>query len=498
VDFEAAPEATTFESAEHGYGRLQGMSIEVVLDEMNALRLWVASSDLLQRAHVGRPFAISAGERSVAAPRVVRRCRKCLRCGHSAVEPVLSNHGAYVRSKGGVYGCPLKSSDQWRAAVLGSLGCGNSHPGNDGGKNSPAPATNGGGGSPSPPALDDSDSCAKPILPAPDLDPHPVRPCTEQRWDGTTEFRYDVTGRILYRADHYTFGGPPTTDTIYASEDDANTRVETVTTNGALTLRKVTRMKNGVPLQADYFQVSAGGVEELSGHYTWTYDASGRPVSMVIDSGPGMAQMTETDSYDAQGRLYFVDRTQRSPPSDEVVARNWTLRSWHSNGQLAGELHGCGDPAAASTSHVSCELGGWQESRWDACGNPTYIASEPHNGGAWSVDWSWDGANPSGRHDRWGTRNEWKSTESYTLDSSGRVVSSSVVVTNPPELVGWSLPTATEEYRASYVYDTDGHVIQRTLDGKTAFEALFDSKGGVLMRHDDRGRYQWTYDGCGG
>src|SRR5439155_15990610 len=30
--------------------------------EMNALRLWVASSDLLQRAHVGRPFAISAGE----------------------------------------------------------------------------------------------------------------------------------------------------------------------------------------------------------------------------------------------------------------------------------------------------------------------------------------------------------------------------------------------------------------------------------------------------
>jgi len=400
-----------------------------------------------------------------------------------------------VRSNRAINGVPLCAVV---LIVLGSLGCGNSHPGNDGGKNSPAPATNGGGGSPSPPALDDSDSCAKPILPAPDLDPHPVRPCTEQRWDGTTEFRYDVTGRILYRADHYTFGGPPTTDTIYASEDDANTRVETVTTNGALTLRKVTRMKNGVPLQADYFQVSAGGVEELSGHYTWTYDASGRPVSMVIDSGPGMAQITETDSYDAQGRLYFVDRTQRSPPSDEVVARNWTLRSWHSNGQLAGELHGCGDPAAASTSHVSCELGGWQESRWDACGNPTYIASEPHNGGAWSVDWSWDGANPSGRHDRWGTRNEWKSTESYTLDSSGRVVSSSVVVTNPPELVGWSLPTATEEYRASYVYDTDGHVIQRTLDGKTAFEALFDSKGGVLMRHDDRGRYQWTYDGCGG
>src|SRR5712691_6894583 len=49
VDFEAAPEAATFESAEHGYGRLQGMSIEVVLNEMNALRLRAASSDLLQR-----------------------------------------------------------------------------------------------------------------------------------------------------------------------------------------------------------------------------------------------------------------------------------------------------------------------------------------------------------------------------------------------------------------------------------------------------------------
>src|SRR5437870_13668001 len=93
------------------------MSIEVVLDEMNALRLWVASSDLLPRAHVGRPFAISAGERSVAAPRVVRRCRKCLRCGHSAVELVISYRGAYARSTWGVSGCPLDSSDQWRAAV---------------------------------------------------------------------------------------------------------------------------------------------------------------------------------------------------------------------------------------------------------------------------------------------------------------------------------------------------------------------------------------------
>jgi len=384
------------------------------------------------------------------------------------------------------------------AILISALaGCGSSHPPNGAGKDSPASGSEGGGGAASP-VPDDSASCARPILPAPDLDPQPVRPCTEDAWFGPTEFRYDATGRVVYRAQHYSYGGPRTVNTVYVSQDDGDTRIETVTTDGALTERHVTQMKNGVPLEADHYTVSSDGAQHLSGHSTWKYDASGRQVSVILDS-VGAAQMTETDSYDDKGRLYFVDLTQRWPPSDIVVARNWTLRSWHQNGQLAGELRGCGDPATAKTTHAPCDVGTWKEKRWDACGNLTYSADETMTGrfSRWT-DWSWDGGVPRARHDRWnGVAQQWSSTESYTLDSKSRAASSTIVIYNPSELP--YLPP-TEEHRGSYVYDSNGHAIQRTMDGQITFEALFDAAGRVLMRdgHDGTGRFQWTYDGCGG
>jgi hypothetical protein len=380
------------------------------------------------------------------------------------------------------------------AVAFAFAGCGNSHPVNDAATNASAP---GAGGAASPVA-DDSGTCSQPTTPAPDLDPQPVRPCTEAGPNATTQLRYDATGRMIYRAKHSTYG-PQSLDEVYTSEDTQDTRVETVTTNGRITERHVTKLKDGLPVEADHFQVSSDGVEQLSGHTTWNYDASGRQASVVTDT-VGAAQKTETDSYDANGRLYFVDQTQRFSPSQGVAARNWTLRTWHANGSLAGEIQGCGDPAMAQAAHASCVVGDWRERRWDACGNLTYSAEETKTGrySRW-IDWSWDASgNPRTRHDRWtGAAYEWSSTESYTLDSSGRAASSSIVIKNPSDLAG-SLPP-TEEHRGSYAYDGNGHAIQRLIDGQSTFEARFDAAGRVLERdrHDGAGLFRWTYDGCG-
>src|SRR2546428_6405710 len=125
-------------------------------------------------------------------------------------------------------------------AVLVSalVGC-SSHPPDGAEKNSSASGTapvSAGGGGTATPVLGDSTTCAQPILPAPDLDPQPVHPCTEERWDGTTQFRYDATGRVVYSARHSTYGSQ-SLDEVYTSEDAGDTRIETVTTNGMVTER---------------------------------------------------------------------------------------------------------------------------------------------------------------------------------------------------------------------------------------------------------------------
>src|SRR5438132_7742063 len=102
---------------------------------MNALSLWVASSDLLQRAHVGRPFAISAGE-GQSPPREwfddaenvgaadIRRLNLCF----PITVHTFGRRGECmaVRSNRAINGVPLCAVV---LIVLGSLGCGNSHPG---------------------------------------------------------------------------------------------------------------------------------------------------------------------------------------------------------------------------------------------------------------------------------------------------------------------------------------------------------------------------------
>jgi YD repeat-containing protein len=87
------------------------------------------------------------------------------------------------------------------------------------------------------------------------------------------------------------------------------------------------------------------------------------------------------------------------------------------------------------------------------------------------------------------------STESYKLDGAGRVISGSILTTNPPN---YPLPP-TEQHEASYAYDDAGHLIARLLDGKTDFQARFDAAGRVLELTRGAGNYtvRWTYDGCG-
>lgn len=338
------------------------------------------------------------------------------------------------------------------------------------------------------PAPDDPSECTA-TLAHPDLDPQPVRPCTEERSNATTTFRYDLTGRLVYRAQHVRYDSG-TYDEVYESTDVGNTRVETLTRNGAIAERHETRLRDGLPVEADH--VTSDGD---NGHSTWTHDAAGRQSSVVTDLRH--EQIIERDLYDAAGRLYYADQSAHFYGVPQVWSHRFTLRSWYANGSLASEINACGGvPGSWPPYTYAC---GKTLKQWDACGNLTYSAYET---AIWRysnwVDWSWDPAGkPLTRHDRWNDSvRTFNATESYVLDGAGRVASSSSVKTNPPNSAG--VPS-TEEYQFSYAYDGNGRVIERKIDGQGDFHARFDEAGQLveLDRHDGAGLIRWTYEGCG-
>jgi hypothetical protein len=328
---------------------------------------------------------------------------------------------------------------------------------------------------PLPPTPDYPAACTQPIRPQPDLSPEPVRPCTEETSGSAAEFRYDSTGRVVYRASHSTLSGQHY-EYVYRSDDSGDTRIEETTFNGVVTDRRVTQLKDGLPLEQDQFTALPDGTLDLVEHLTWSYDAYGRQ-SLVVSQRQGSVVPFESDYYDSAGRLYLVYQNQYG-------GLGWHYRSWFANGSLAHEV-GVGYTGSAV------------EKRWDACGNLTYNGFKTSSGrGSIWTDWSWDREGfPASRHIRSrGTVWETNSTESYALDDTGRALSSLIVVTNPPEY-DWLPPTET--HHASYAYDSAGHVIDHGVDGKTDFHARYDDAGRLVELGLDPDPTRWTYDGCG-
>jgi hypothetical protein len=329
------------------------------------------------------------------------------------------------------------------------------------------------------PIPDDPAVCMPSIRPHPNLSPEPVRPCTQQDVspDVQSTFRYDAPGRVIYRDSRY---GHLQVDEVYRSEDSADTRTETTTSNGIVGKLRTTQLKNGVPIESDDFTGTGSGALQLYSHSTWNYDASGRQTSVVTQGSD--FRVIERDYYDSAGRLYLAYWSQ--PLASGGTFNRWRLRSWFANGALARDA-------------LDCDLAGMcgrVEDRWDPCGNPTSSARVTANGrGSRWIDWTWDAAgSPFARQDRWtGAASEWSSTESYAVDGAGRVASSAIVTVNPPAY------PAIPDRHSVYSYDSAGRATGREVDGQVDFHALFDDAGNLLERGAGSALTRWTYDSCG-
>jgi len=334
------------------------------------------------------------------------------------------------------------------------------------------------------PSADDPAACGQKVLPAPRLAYPPERPCTQEDESGATTYRYDATGRLVYRAVHTNNGH----DATYTSEDDGGVRTEMLVERGYTSTKDVTQLKDGKPVEADhYFTDAADRDLALASHSTWLYDAQGRQRYMILQQ-PGMALVVERNVYDAKGRVYFVDSSAYWSGATAVANQRYTLRSWFANGALAREFHTCGVVGGPPCSTL--------EKRWEPCGNLAYDGDQTGNG-RWSsfTDWSWG---PDGNllavHTRWNTTTDFfNTTESYQVDGAGRVISGAIVTTSPS---GWSWPP-TERHETSYRYDDAGHLIERSVDGKADFDARFDSAGKLVELTYGANTYRWTYAGCG-
>jgi len=324
------------------------------------------------------------------------------------------------------------------------------------------------------PSPDDPATCGQQVTPVPDLSPQPDRPCTAG--DGATVYRYDATGRVVYRADHTSYGY----DATYTSEDNGGVRIETWVEQGRTSARHVTQLKDGKPIEADHFTPAADGGFVLVGHSTWLYDSQGRQ-QYVMSQYVATTRVVERNVYDEKGRPYFVDQSQYWLGSTGIVHHSFTARSWFANGALAHEIQTCDISTGPPCGIV--------EKRWEPCGNLAYAGYETGNWRNSSfTDWSWDaGGRLLTRHDRWRTTIEgFSSTESYQLDRAGRVTSGTILTTKPYR--------PTEQHETSYTYDGAGRLIERSLDGKTDFYARFDAAGRLV---EGTGGSRWTYDGCG-
>lgn len=361
------------------------------------------------------------------------------------------------------------------------------------------------------PTPDDPAACAPQALPFPDLSPRPDRPCTAEDAYGTTAYRYDAAGRVVYRAVHVNGGS----DATYTLEEDGGVRIETWVGPGSTPTQDVTQLQDGVPVQvdhstaaadggfvldsrstwqlkdgkpieSDHFKAAADGGLVRDSHTTWLYDDQGRE-QYLISQSVGTARFVQRNVYDMKGRPYFVDQSLYWPGKTIVANHRFTARSWFANGVLAHQYQTCDIVGGAPC--------GIFEDRWEPCGHLAYSGNQTGLlRGSSFADWTWDpGGRPLTEHHRWnGTGDFFNSTESYQVDDAGRAISGAILKTNPPGFV-----PAAEQHETSYRYDAAGRLIERLLDGSTDFHATFDAAGRLVELTRGSSTTRWTYDGCG-
>ncbi len=433
--------------------------------------------------------------------------------GDSGVQHPPPDNDAGSATDGGVHEPPPAVD---AGVPLPSLDAGGPPPGADGGVLSFDEAI-----LPLPPAPtpDDPAACLPQAMPFPSLDAQPDRPCTERgsQQDGgswwTASYRYDARGRLVYDEGHSSYGDSST----YTLEEDAGVRIETWTQQGVLSFRMqdVTRLQDDNPVQVDHFEVYGDGGLVLTTRSTWQYDAAGRPAEsdhFKADADGGLApdghttwlyddegrrqyvisqytrqtRRVERHLYDSKGHDYYVDVSDYWPGRTQLANHSFTGRSWFANGVQAHEYWTCDIEGGAPC--------GYREKRWEPCGNLSYDGRQTGNW-RWSsfADWTWDGAgNPLKMHVRWNTTTDFfNTTETYQVDASGRVVSGSILTINPYG------PVPTEQHEASYAYDDEGRLVDRSIDGNSVFHARFDAEGRLIELLNGTMIRRWTYDACG-
>jgi hypothetical protein len=402
---------------------------------------------------------------------------------------------------------------------------------------------------PPPPTPDDPAACAPRALPFPSSDAQPDRPCTERGSlpDGgswwTSAFRYDATGRVVYREDHTSYGN----DSTYTLEEDGGVRIETWVQQGRLSKQDVTLTDGntvqvddfkagadgglflnqrsiwqydgeGRPLNLDDLKPDADGGLVLNDRSTWQYDGEGRPVEWnrlvpdadggpgtsshttwlydaegrqryVVSQSTGQARRVERHVYDSKGHEYYVDVSDYWPGHSQVANHSFTSRSWFANGTQAHEYWTCDIVGGAPCAQ--------RETRWEPCGNVAYV----FDSGGWGLgcfysaedrSWGADGR-PLKSHMNWcdlGGR-IFDSNESYQTDPDGLVVSGTILTSNPP---GAIIPVP-ERQVDSYAYDEAKRLVDRSIDGNSVFHARFDAEGRLIELLNGALR-RWTYDGC--
>ena len=307
-------------------------------------------------------------------------------------------------------------------------------------------------------------------------------------YDETDTYRYDANGRLVYRSVHN--NSASVHDETYTSEDDGGVRVETLTADGNTSV-DVTQFWDGRPVEADHFKMGTDGGLVAGIHSTWMYDAQGRQQYLIRQPADYWSREIERTVYDANGHPYFVDRSLYLPGNTSIALHAFTFRSWFANGVAAHEVQTCD----INNAGPGCDM---NEVRWEPCGNLAYVAYRAgwglgcRNG---SSDWSWGaGGAPLRSHEQWcdlGGR-IFDSTESYQVDPAGRFISGTILNVTPPGAF-FPLP---EQQVDSYRYDDAGHLIERSVDGTTAFQARYDGAGRLVEIGAGTDIVRWTYDGC--
>jgi len=232
-----------------------------------------------------------------------RCCRRRKRlCEHWVDDLTLPLHWPFIGSAqgGNQHDYPLESADKQCAAVRRAShcwigGCGSSTPPNVAGKDSSAPAPDPKsvwrrhGGADAGNSSPDTQSLAghrlrrsRTILLSARRRPFPIPIWTRSRripaprlyWYGTDQFGTTRPARWSTWISVTTWARRGPHEEIHSSVDEGDSRIETVTLDGKVTERHLTRLKDGGTDRGGSFRRVVGRRPAPHCHTTWNYDAS--------------------------------------------------------------------------------------------------------------------------------------------------------------------------------------------------------------------------------